>query len=414
MPRKMTVEQTAAQDLHRIGARIRTARLANNLSMQTLAEYASTTRQTISRIESGDQRVAFATILAVLGQLDEVASTEASGGNRARTPAWQKAWQASITDPAVLIEQLNLDPALLEPARRASQLFALRIPQAYLKRIKPGDPADPLLRQVLPLGEEAGVKAGFIDDPVGDGASLQAGGVIHKYHGRALLVATGACAINCRYCFRRHFPYAKANASAGQWQQAIDYLNADNRIEEVILSGGDPLSLNDRRLSQLATALTTIPHLKRLRIHSRLPVVLPARIDAAMLEWFTGHRLQPIMVIHANHPNELDADVAKAMQRLASRGVALFNQAVLLRGVNDHVDVQMALSKRLFAIGVQPYYLHLLDRVQGAAHFELPEAIASRLMRELAAKLPGYLLPRLVREVAGEPWKVPVHWTPNP
>ncbi len=318
---------------------------------------------------------------------------------------WQSEWQASITDPAELIETLGLDASLLEPARRAAALFPLRVPPAYLKRIQPGDLNDPLLRQILPLGAETEPTPGFVSDPVGDGQSLHPGGVIHKYHGRALLIATGACAINCRYCFRRQFPYAEANASTAQWQPALDYLRADDSIEEVILSGGDPLSLNDRRLSQLAEGLNGIPHLKRLRVHSRLPVVLPSRVDDALLDWLTGHRLQPVMVIHANHPNELDDQVAGAMQQLASRGVRLFNQAVLLKGVNDRADVLATLSERLFAMGVQPYYLHLLDRVQGAAHFEVSEDKANSIMRQLAAQLPGYLLPQLVREIPGAPAK---------
>lgn len=324
---------------------------------------------------------------------------------------WQREWQAALRDPAALLEQLQLDPGLLGPARQAAGLFPLRVPQAYLARIRPGDPDDPLLRQVLPLGAEAVETPGFTDDPVGDGASLQAGGVIHKYRGRALLVATGACAINCRYCFRRHFPYADASASSGHWAEALAYLRRDNTIHEAILSGGDPLSLNDRRLRELAEGLAEIPHLRRIRVHSRLPVVLPSRIDTDLLEWFAGTRLSAVMVIHANHPNELDTVVANVLQRLAEHGVRLYNQTVLLRRVNDDADVLEALGERLFDLGVQPYYLHLLDRVQGAAHFEVPETEACRLMRTLAARTPGYLLPRLVREVAGEPWKVPIEWT---
>ena len=324
------------------------------------------------------------------------------------TADWQREWQASITDPAALIRALDLDPGWLTAAREAAELFPLRVPAAFLKRIRRGDPNDPLLRQVLPLGAETEQTPGFVTDPVGDGQSLHPGGVIHKYHGRALLIATGACAINCRYCFRRHFPYAEANASTAQWQPALDYLRADSSIEEVILSGGDPLSLSDRRLAQLTEGLSAIPHLKRLRVHSRLPVVLPSRVDTALLEWLTGHRLQPVMVIHANHPNELDDEVAEAMRRFAGAGVRLFNQTVLLRGVNDSVKTLKALNERLFEIGVQPYYLHLLDRVQGAAHFDVEEPEAVELMQRLASSQPGYLLPRLVREIAGKPYKVPV------
>lgn len=324
---------------------------------------------------------------------------------------WQQEWRQAIRDPATLLERLGLDVSLLEPARRARQLFDLRVPEAFVQRMRPGDPDDPLLRQVLPVDAESADAQGFADDPVGDHASLANGGVIHKYHGRALLIATGACAINCRYCFRRHFPYADANASSGQWAPALDYLSRDPSVSEAILSGGDPLSLNDRRLRALSDGLAAIPHLRRIRVHSRLPVVLPSRIDASLIDWFTGTRLTPVMVIHANHPNELDTPVAAALQRLADHGVRLYNQAVLLRGVNDDVDTLGALGERLFAIGVQPYYLHLLDRVRGAAHFEINEREASRMMRDLAAMTPGYMLPRLVREVAGEPWKVPIDWT---
>lgn len=326
------------------------------------------------------------------------------------TTQWQQEWQSAITDPAMLIKHLGLDPALLEPARAAAKLFPLRVPPAYLARIKKADLADPLLQQVLPLGIETLPSTGFTADPVGDNASLHNGGVIHKYTGRALLITTGACAINCRYCFRRHFPYAESNASTGQWQQALDYLRNNPSIHEVLLSGGDPLSLNDRRLSELANKLATLPQIRRLRIHTRLPIVIPSRITDELIGWLTNHPFKPIMVIHANHPNELDDHVAAAMQRLTKAGIPLYNQSVLLRGINDNADTLADLSERLFELNVQPYYLHLLDRVQGAAHFDLPEQEAHRLMQTLAAQLPGYLLPRLVREVAGAPWKVPVVW----
>lgn len=326
------------------------------------------------------------------------------------TTQWQQEWQSAITDPAMLINHLGLDQALLEPARAAAKLFPLRVPLAYLQRIEKGDPTDPLLQQVLPLGIETRSPPGFTTDPVGDNASLHDGGVIHKYIGRALLITTGACAINCRYCFRRHFPYAEANASTGQWQQALDTLRNDLSIHEVLLSGGDPLSLNDRRLSDLATGLASLTHIRRLRIHTRLPIVIPSRITDELIGWLTNHPFKPVMVIHANHPNELDDPVANAMQRLTEAGIPLYNQSVLLRGVNNNADTLAALSERLFDLNIQPYYLHLLDRVQGAAHFDLPEQETHTLMQTLAAQLPGYLLPRLVREVAGAPWKVPVVW----
>lgn len=325
-------------------------------------------------------------------------------------PAWQRALAQAVRDPAELLALLALDPALLPAARSAAALFPLRVPRGYVARMRRGDPHDPLLRQVLPLQAEHAVPAGFATDPVGDGASLVDAGVLHKYRGRALLVATGACAIHCRYCFRRHFPYAEANAAAGQWAGALAYLRERPDIREVILSGGDPLALGDRRLKGLAEALDGIPHLRRLRVHSRLPVVLPERVDERLLGWLTGTHLRPVLVIHANHPAELDAGVAAGLSRLAAAGVTLYNQAVLLRGVNDEAAVLEALGERLFELGVQPYYLHLLDRVQGAAHFEVDEAAARALMRGLAARTPGYLLPRLVREEAGMPWKTPVDW----
>jgi len=313
-----------------------------------------------------------------------------------------------IRDPAELLERLQLDPALLPAARRAAELFPLRVPLEFVQRMRPGDPDDPLLRQVLPLGAELEDTAGFAADPVGDGAAMTGGGVLHKYRGRALLIATGACAVHCRYCFRRHFPYADANASADRWQSALAYLRNRIDIAEVILSGGDPLSLSNRRLQGLVDELAAIPHLQRLRVHTRLPIMDPARIDDGLLAWLTGSRLTPVMVIHANHANEIDADVSAALGRLREAGVTLLNQAVLMRGINDAADALAALSEKLFAAGVLPYYLHLLDRVQGAAHFAVPEAEALALHAELAARLPGYLLPQLVREEAGEAGKTRV------
>ncbi|MAT83686.1 MAG: EF-P beta-lysylation protein EpmB [Gammaproteobacteria bacterium] len=310
-----------------------------------------------------------------------------------------------IRDTAELLDRLGLDPALLPAARRAAELFPLRVPLAFVERMRPGDPRDPLLRQVLPLEDELAEVPGFAADPVGDDAALVAGGVLHKYRGRALLVTTGACAVHCRYCFRRHFPYADANASADGWQSALDYLRSQPDVTEVILSGGDPLTLSDRRLKTLADALADISHLRRLRVHTRLPIMNPARIEDALLDWLAGTRLDPVMVIHANHANEIDATVAEALARLGSRGVTLLNQAVLMRGVNDSADALADLSERLFEAGVLPYYLHLLDRVRGAAHFEVPEAEAVALHAEVAARLPGYLVPKLVREIAGEPGK---------
>jgi EF-P beta-lysylation protein EpmB len=243
-------------------------------------------------------------------------------------------------------------------------------------------------------------------DPVGDLAAMASPGVLHKYAGRVLLTATGACGVHCRYCFRRHFPYGEATAAADHWQAALDYIAHDTSIYEVILSGGDPLALSDRRLAELVHAVAGIGHVTRLRVHTRLPVVVPARITTELVNWLNGTRLNPVLVVHANHANELDAAVRAALSRLRAAGVTLLNQAVLLRAVNDSVEALTALSEQLFAAGVLPYYLHLLDRVQGAAHFEVDAPQARELMTQLAARLPGYLVPRLVREIAGAPSKL--------
>lgn len=325
-----------------------------------------------------------------------------------QTPDWQTALAQAITDPAELLALLELNPEVLPAARRAASEFALRVPRGFVARMRKGDAHDPLLRQVLPLAEECEDTPGFGDDPVGDRAAMTVPGVLHKYAGRALLTATGACAVHCRYCFRRHFPYADANPAAGEWRQALDYLRADESLHEAILSGGDPLTLPDRRLREFVTQLAGIPHLARLRIHTRLPIVLPERVTDELLGWLTGTRLTSIVVVHANHAREIDDGVRAALIRLSDAGVTLLNQSVLLRGVNDSAEALAELSLALFDAGVLPYYLHALDRVRGAAHFEVEEAAARTIYTELNARLPGYLVPRLVREVAGAPAKTPL------
>ncbi|MGE0114289.1 MAG: EF-P beta-lysylation protein EpmB [Steroidobacteraceae bacterium] len=323
-------------------------------------------------------------------------------------PRWQQVLAQAVTDPAELLEILQLDPALLPAARAAARLFPLRVPRGFIARMQRGNPADPLLRQVLPLDAELQETPGYSADPVGDIASRIAPGVLHKYAGRALLIATGACGVHCRYCFRRHFPYGEETASSGHWQAAVTAIAADPSLREVILSGGDPLTLNDRRLQELTRQLEQIPHVKRLRIHSRQPIVLPERVDAGLLTWLGSSRLQTLLVLHANHAQEINDEVVSACRALRDGGVTLLNQSVLLRGVNDSVTALAQLSESLFSAGIQPYYLHLLDRVQGAAHFEVAEAQAQALMRGLTASLPGYLVPRLVREISGHASKTPV------
>jgi len=322
-----------------------------------------------------------------------------------QTPAWQQALARSISDPAELLVMLGLDPAWLPAAQAAVRLFPLRVPRGFVARMGRGDPHDPLLRQVLPLAEECLANSGFTADPVGDLAAMAAPGVLRKYQGRALLTATGACAVHCRYCFRRHFPYSESSAGTDHWQAALAYLANDPTIKEAILSGGDPLTLSDRRLAEFIGAAADISHLERLRVHTRLPIVLPERVTPELVQVLTSTRLTTVVVIHANHGNELDESVAAGFARMRKAGITLLNQSVLLRRVNDSVDALATLSESLVAAGVLPYYLHLLDRVQGAAHFEVPEADARLLVTQLAARLPGYLVPRLVREIVGEPAK---------
>jgi EF-P beta-lysylation protein EpmB len=276
--------------------------------------------------------------------------------------------------------------------------------------MRKGDPLDPLFLQVWPTSLEAEPVPGFVRDAVGDGAAAVGDGVIHKYQGRALLITTGACAVHCRYCFRRHYPYAEDHAARGRWEPALARLAADPSIGEVILSGGDPLSLSDERLAELFAGLGRIPHLRRLRIHTRQPVVLPERVDAGLLKLLADLPLQKVMVIHANHANELDGQVGEALTALRRTGLTLLNQSVLLSGINDTLEALSALHERLFAFAVLPYYLHVMDRVEGAAHFEVPEARAAQLMQQLSACSPGYLMPRLAREVPGEPAKTWLRW----
>ncbi len=320
-------------------------------------------------------------------------------------PRWQQLWRDAVRDPRELLALLGLDAQALGVSEQAATQFALRVPRGFVARMRNGDPHDPLLRQVLPIGAELRRVPGFALDAVGDAAAKKADGVIQKYRGRALLVATGSCAVHCRYCFRRHFPYAEETAARDGWREAVAAIAADPDIDEVILSGGDPLSLATSKLVELTEALADIPHLKRLRIHSRLPVVLPERVDAPLLAWLRALPWPVAFVIHANHANEFDASVDAALAQLRGSGAHLLNQAVLLRGVNDSVAALAALSERSFAAGVLPYYLHQLDRVEGVAHFEVDDATARALHQALAARLSGYLVPNLVREIAGDTGK---------
>ena len=377
-----------------------------------LSRHASTLAGRLSRSSLPESGVSFASLPPL-----ETASVATLDGaaDFLPTPAparshWQRLLaEHAFTRPADLLQflELPLDHPALAPGLLRG--FPLRVPQGFAALMEKGNPDDPLFRQVWPAAAEARATPGYATDAVGDMPRLQTGGVIRKYHGRALVIATGACAVNCRFCFRRHFPYAEARGAYGRWRATLAELAADDTLSEVILSGGDPLSLADDKLAELVAGLDGIAHLKRLRVHTRQPVVLPERIDARLLGWLTGGRLQPVMVLHVNHPREISPAFIAACQRLRAAGVSLLSQSVLLNGINDTADTLVALSESLFGAGILPYYLHLLDRVAGAAHFDVAEERATGLLRTIATRLPGYLVPRLVREIAGEAGKTPVY-----
>ncbi|HEX4896169.1 MAG TPA: EF-P beta-lysylation protein EpmB [Solimonas sp.] len=329
---------------------------------------------------------------------------------RQQSPRWQHALRDAFSRPADLLAYLELDPTL--PALQLERLrdFPLRVPRGYAARMAKGDPQDPLFLQVWPQAREADPAAGFVTDAVGDLHKVRDGGILHKYHGRVLVVATGACAVHCRYCFRRHFPSSEQLATRNQWQDTLDEIAGDASISEVILSGGDPLSLADDKLAAFAEALEAIPQVRRLRLHTRQPIVLPERVDDRLLAWLGRGRLDKVIVLHANHANELDESVRTALTPLRRLGIPLLNQAVLLRGINDDAGALERLSDRLSHCGVLPYYLHMLDRVEGTAHFEVEAARAGELMRQLTSRLPGYLVPRLVREEPGALSKTWIAW----
>lgn len=316
--------------------------------------------------------------------------------------SWHDHLRRALRDPAELIAALELPASLLQSAQRAAESFPLFAPWPYIQRMAKGDPADPLLRQVLPLGDELESPLGFVSDPVGDSAAQLTPGLLQKYEGRALLITTGVCAVHCRYCFRRQFPYSESPKSPAQWQPALDHLAADPSIDEVILSGGDPLTLVDSHLADLADRLAAIPHIRRLRIHTRLPIVIPSRVTSDLLHWLRGTRLTPIMVVHANHPQEIDDPTAAALSCLVDAGIPVLNQSVLLRGINDTAAALIGLSRRLIDLRVLPYYLHKLDHVAGASHFEVPISRGLDLLASMRRSLPGYAIPRYVQELPGD------------
>jgi len=322
--------------------------------------------------------------------------------------SWQKSLRDVITDPEQLLKLLDIAPDEYLQHFKARKLFPVRVPLSFINRMKKGDFEDPLLKQVMPLSKEFLVTDGYSDDPLNEHDTV-AEGLLHKYKNRVLMIVKSACAINCRYCFRRHFPYQDNSPNKQRWQSALDYISAHDEISEVIFSGGDPLMANDDHLAWLIDKVEQIPHISRLRIHSRLPVVMPNRITSKLVTLLKNSRLKATMVLHINHPNEINNELIKALEPLREARIPLFNQSVLLRGVNDDADVLIKLSEYLFDAGIQPYYLHLFDAVQGAAHFDVTEVDAVAIVKNMLANLPGFLMPKLVREIAGQTNKTPIN-----
>lgn len=320
-------------------------------------------------------------------------------------PNWQKELADAVSDVASLYQLLELP---LPEQVHTPNKFPLRVPHAFINKMKKGDPNDPLLRQILPDIAESLPVAGYTADPLDENTHNPMKGLLHKYQSRALITVTGACAVHCRYCFRQHFDYGANLPNSQDIRQICHYIANDKNINEVLLSGGDPLNINNRRFNEWIGALSAIDNIKTIRIHTRMPVILPNRIDDELIEILANCPKNIIMVLHINHPNEIDDALAQKCQILKNHGVVLLNQSVLLKGVNDNVETLCQLSHALFDIGVLPYYLHVLDKVAGSAHFDLPIDRAIQIYWQLLEKLSGYLVPKLVQEMAGKPYKVPI------
>lgn len=323
-------------------------------------------------------------------------------------PQWKQQLSNSIVSVHKLLAILEINPSTLNLSEQANQQFSLRVPLPFVEKMTKGDPNDPLLLQVLPVLAEEEQSPGFSLDPLQEANANPVPGLIHKYKNRVLLIGAQTCAINCRYCFRRHFPYQENRIGSKDIESIIQYITQHTELDEVILSGGDPLANNDKTLNQLISQLNNIKHLKRLRIHTRLPVVIPARINQDLIHWVNQSRLPVTFVIHVNHPNEVDSALTEAMAKLRATGNMVLNQSVILKGINDNAKTLIRLSEKLFEAGVMPYYLNVLDRVQGSAHFEVTEAEALQLTEQMMINTSGYLVPKLVRESAEIPYKMPI------
>ncbi|WP_163048634.1 EF-P beta-lysylation protein EpmB [Acinetobacter pittii] len=322
---------------------------------------------------------------------------------------WQSQLSDLITDPSELLSLLELSSEqLLSGAILASEKFKLRVPRAFVGKMNAKNPLDPLLLQVLPHHLELEEHPEFVTDPLGEEAANQLPGVLHKYKSRFLLTLTGACAVHCRYCFRRHFPYQENLPKNEDWLNIKNYIEANPNINEIILSGGDPLTLSNRKLALWLERLSSLKQIEILRIHSRVPIVIPNRIDEQLIYLLKNSRLRIVLVVHSNHASELDDFTCSKLLQLSDHHITVLNQAVLLKGVNDSAQTLIDLSYRLFEARVMPYYLHVLDKVKGAQHFDLESSKIDDIYRDVLANLPGYLVPKLVREIAGEKNKTPL------
>jgi len=320
---------------------------------------------------------------------------------------WQDEIRQAFRDPSILAAHLGLSLQQLAPLPPAGG-FPLLVPRGFADRMAKGDPRDPLLRQVWPDVSESVMQANEMSDPVGDLSARKVPGLLQKYQGRALVVATGACAVHCRYCFRQNFPYDESARSQDEWRAQLEAIRQDLSLHEVVLSGGDPLSLPDSVLEKRIADLGAVEHLATLRIHTRLPVVVPSRVTSELCRILSNTWLRKVVVLHANHASEIDASVVAAVSRLRDAGATVLNQSVLLAGVNDSAEALQNLSHALWNAGVLPYYLHALDRVRGSSRFSVPDDDGIRLIETLRARLPGYLVPRLVRELEGAESKTPL------
>ncbi|RTE85681.1 MULTISPECIES: EF-P beta-lysylation protein EpmB [Gammaproteobacteria] len=323
-------------------------------------------------------------------------------------PQWQQEIASSITSPEELGRVLNLDESWIRHNAPAKSLFPLRVPKPFVALMGQGNPNDPLLKQVMTSADEFQQHPDFVRDPLLEQQLEGPSSLLHKYKSRVLIIFRGGCAVNCRYCFRRHFPYEENHFGREQKEQSLEYIRKNVEINEVILSGGDPLMASDQQIEDFVRALESIDHIKRIRIHSRLPIVIPSRLTNSLAKVLESSRLKSILVLHANHPNELSEELKKRLSIWQEHGILLLNQSVLLKGINDDTETLVALSEKLFDWQVLPYYLHLLDKVEGASHFNVEVQKAQEIYQQLLVELPGFLVPKLVQEVGGELSKTPI------